>query len=127
MNLDLQDLKDEKYNILIKFCQSHKKLILLSSRINLKIKDKLPNLKCNINLGFFAKHLNFNNHEKIEINDQNTEVDNLKDKVTVLQKKYVKYKSKYIKFKTENSSSANNMSLTNNSTTTNITTTNIDV
>ena len=65
LNLDVQDLKDEKYNILIKFCQNNKKLILLSSRINLKIKDKIPNLKCNINLGFFAKHLNFNNHEKI--------------------------------------------------------------
>lgn len=125
MNLEVQDLKDEKYNNLIKFCQKNKKLILLSSRINLKIKEKLPLLSCNLNLGFFAKHLNFNNHEKIEINKQNSELDNLKNKVTVLQKKYVKYKSKYIKYKSENSSSANNISTTN--TNINLTTTNIDV
>ena len=127
MNLEVQDLKDEKYNNLIKFCQKNKKLILLSSRINLKIKEKLPLLSCNLNLGFFAKHLNFNNHEKIEINTQNSELDNLKNKVTVLQKKYVKYKSKYIKYKSENSSSANNISTTNTNTNTNLTTTNIDV
>lgn len=127
MNLEVQDLKDEKYNSLIKFCQKNKKLILLSSRINLKIKEKLPLLSCNLNLGFFAKHLNFNNHEKIEINTQNSELDNLKNKVTVLQKKYVKYKSKYIKYKSENSSSANNISTTNTNTNINLTTTNIDV
>ena len=127
MNLEVQDLKDEKYNNLIKFCQKNKKLILLSSRINLKIKEKLPLLSCNLNLGFFAKHLNFNNHEKIEINTQNSELDNLKNKVTVLQKKYVKYKSKYIKYKSENSSSANNISTTNTNTNINLTTTNIDV
>ena len=121
MDLELQDLKDEKYINLIKFCQKNRKLILLQSRINLKIKEKLPLLNCNLNLGFFAKHLNFNNHEKIEINTQNTELDNLKNKVNVLQKKYVKYKSKYIKYKSENSSSANN------TTTANLTTTNVDV
>lgn len=125
MNLENQDLKDEKYNCLIKFCQKNKKLILLSSRINLKIKEKLPGLNCNLNLGFFAKHLNFNNHEKIEINNQTNEVDTLKNKVTILQKKYVKYKSKYIKYKTENSSSSNN-NYTNNSTV-NLTSTNVDV
>ena len=125
MNLENQDLKDEKYNYLIKFCQKNKKLILLSSRINLKIKEKLPVLNCNINLGFFAKHLNFNNHEKIEINNQASELDCLKNKVTILQKKYVKYKSKYIRYKSENSSSSNNICATN--TTVNLTSTNVDV
>ena len=113
MNLDVQDLKDNKYNELISFCQKNKKLILLTSRINLRIKEKLPCLNCNLNLGFFAKHLNFNNHDKIEF--ENTEVDQLKDQVTVLTRKYYKYKSKYIKVKSETSSSFNNntTSLTN--------------
>lgn len=118
INLEVQDLKDDKYIELITFCQKNKKLILLSSRINLKIKDKLPILNCNLNLGFFAKHLNYNNHDKIEINNQHNEIDTLKNEVTVLQKKYVKYKHKYMRSKSENSSS-------NSATVTNTTTANI--
>ena len=107
LNLETQDLKNHKYNEFITLCQTNKKLILLSSRINLKIKEKLPILNYNLNLGFLAKHLNFNNYDKIEINSQVTEVDKLEDQVNILTRKYHKYKHKYIKFKSENSSSIN--------------------
>jgi hypothetical protein len=107
LDLEVQDLKNIKYNEFILLCQTNKKLILSTSRINLKIKEKLPTLNCNLNLGFLAKHLNFNNHDKIEINSQITEVDKLEDKVNILTRKYQKYKHKYIKFKSDNSSSIN--------------------
>ena len=119
INLKVQDMKDEKYNDLVNFCQGNKKLILLSSRINLKIKEKLPNLTCNLNLGFFAKHLNFNNHDKIKIDKNedpvydNEELEILKSKVSNLQKKYYKYKSKYVRFKSENSSSIDSSQIKN--------------
>ena len=112
LNLTTQDLKDEKYKELIDFCQKNKKLILQQSRINLKIKEKLPMLNCQLNLGYFAKHLNFNNHDKIVMDnkiDESESIDVLKDKLKTVTKKYHKYKGKYIKFKSDSATNSNSV------------------
>ena len=102
--LNSQDLKDKFYIDLIDFCQKNKKLILINNRINLMIKEKLPGLKCQLNLGYFAKHLNFNNIEnKIEISEDKI-VSDVKLELKTVTKKYYKYKGKYIKSKGINSS-----------------------
>ena len=107
MNLNDQDLKNPQYMDLISFCQKNKKLILSQNRINLKIRDKLPSLKCPLNLGFFAKHLNHNCIDKIEI-VKNDDVDKLEIKLKITKKKYYKYKGKYLKTKTSSTSSLTN-------------------
>jgi hypothetical protein len=58
INVTDQDLKNCSYINFINFCNLHNNLILYSNRINLKIKIFFPYLKCIINLGFLAKHLN---------------------------------------------------------------------
>ena len=105
-NLENQNLKDEKYIELINFSKSKKKLILINSRINLMIKEKFHGIKCQLNLGFFAKHLNQNNFEKIEIdnNDEDTEIAKIRKELNEVTKKYWKYKGKYIKTKSVTSS-----------------------
>lgn len=112
LNLDNQDLKNVKYIELLSYCQKNKKLILQQSRINLKIKEKLPMLNCQLNLGYFAKHLNFNNHDKIEMDEKNNDlgsesIDDLKSQLEIVTKKYQKYKGKYVKFKTDSATATN--------------------
>ena len=103
--LDSQNLKDNKYLDLIQFSQQNKKLVLINSRVNLMIKEKLSGIKCQLNLGYFAKHLNFNNVDnKIEISEDK-EVDGIKVELKKVTKKYYKYKGKYMKTKTLSSSS----------------------
>ena len=71
------------------------------------IKEKLSGLQCQINLGYFAKHLNFNNVDnKIEI-IEDKEVNNVKIELKKITKKYYKYKGKYIKSKGNTSSITN--------------------
>lgn len=98
INLESQNIRDKKYQELITFCQKNKKLILINNRINLKIKEKIPFLKFNFNLGHFAKHVNHNQIPKLEIDD-NTEVEKLQDEIIKIKKKYYKYKGKYLKTK----------------------------
>lgn len=94
-NLENQNLKDQKYLNLLNFCQKNKKLIILNNRINLLIKEKLSSLKCHLNLGYFAKHLNFNSIDKIEI-VPDVELEKLKLELKIVTKKYYKYKGKYL-------------------------------
>ncbi len=105
--LEDQNLKDNKYLDLISFSQQNKKLVLINNRVNLMIKEKLSGIKCQINLGYFAKHLNFNNIEnKIEI-IENKEVVGIKIELKKVKKKYYKYKGKYMKTKTLSNSISN--------------------
>ena len=105
--LEDQNLKDNKYLDLISFSQQNKKLVLINNRVNLMIKEKLSGIKCQINLGYFAKHLNFNNIEnKIEI-IENKEVVGIKLELKKVKKKYYKYKGKYMKTKTLSNSISN--------------------
>tara|TARA_B100001093_G_C26847033_1_gene1023340 strand:- start:1295 stop:3478 length:2184 start_codon:yes stop_codon:yes gene_type:complete len=107
-NLDNQNLKDDKYIDLINFSKNKKKLILINSRINLMLKEKFHGIKCQLNLGFFAKHLNSNNFEKIELDDdENYEVKKIKNDLKEVTKKYYKYKGKYMKTKTTTSTDIN--------------------
>lgn len=89
LNVTDQDLDDDKYMDLVVFCQNNKKIILYQNRININIKNKLPNMKCQFNLGVFAKHINFNNYKQIEIENKDEEFKKI-------QKKYYKYKAKYL-------------------------------
>ena len=71
----------------------------------LQVKRVLAILNCPINLGYFAKHLNYNNSiEKIEITDSNiNDINNITVKLKKITKKYYKYKGKYMKTKTTSS------------------------
>ena len=97
-NVENQNLKDEKYNDLVTFCQMNKKLIISENRINLMIRDKLGSLNCQLNLGYFAKHLNFTNVEKIELSE-NPEILELNLELKKMTQKYYKYKGKYLRTK----------------------------
>ena len=101
-----QNIKDESYLNLIIYCQKYNKLILHDTRINLKIKEYLQFIKCNLNLGFFAKHLIYNNEGgSITLEEDNEQLitiqthNIIKDKLKIITKKYRKYKNKYIKTK----------------------------
>ena len=97
-NLENQNLKDPKYIDLLNFSKMNKKLILINNRINLMIKEKFFGIKCQLNLGYFAKHLNQNNYDKIEFEEDN-EVTSIKLELKKITKKYFKYKGKYMKSK----------------------------
>ena len=103
-NITEQNLNEPSYKEFLKFSNLHYKLILDSSRINLKIKEYFQNIKFNINLGFLAKHLIIEN-ETITFDSNlinNNEVKILKDKLELINKKYHKYKTKYLHIKTAN-------------------------
>lgn len=98
-NINEQNIKDASYINFINFCNLHNKLILESNRINLKIRDYFPTLKCNLNLGFLAKHLTWNK-EIITFDenyiDKSPDVLALELKLQITTKKYYKYKAKYL-------------------------------
>ena len=94
-----QNFNDIYYKKLIYFGMKYPEYLISNSRINLKIKENFPYLKCNLNLGILAKHLTQNN-DYIEFNiDDKSEVELLKNKLLVITKKYLKYKKKYLKYK----------------------------
>ena len=105
-NIENQNLKDKKYMDLINFCQKNRKLIISDNRINLMIREKFSSISCQLNLGFFAKHLNFSNIEKIEL-AENKEMEDMSLKLKKITQKYYKYKGKYMKTKTNTSSISN--------------------
>ena len=94
-NINEQNIKDASYINFINFCNLHNKLILESNRINLKIRDYFPTLKCNLNLGFLAKHLTWNK-EIITFDenyiDKSPDILALELKLQMTTKKYYKYK-----------------------------------
>ena len=106
-NVEVQDLKDSKYIDLVNFCQKNKKLILSDNRINLMIREKFNSIQFSLNLGFFAKHLNFSNNieQKIEL-EENIEINTINMQLKKVTKKYYKYKGKYMRTKTTTCSSS---------------------
>jgi hypothetical protein len=101
-NINEQNTKDDTYINFINFCNLHNKLILESNRINMKIREFFPTLKCNINLGFLAKHLTW---DKETITFEENQVEKSPDvlalemKLQMATKKYYKYKAKYLESK----------------------------
>ena len=103
-NIIEQNLNDISYKEFIVFCNTHSKLILDSTRINLKIKEYFQNLKFNINLGFLAKHLMME-HKILTFDDNKdqllikSKIIKLENELEIINKKYHKYKIKYINYK----------------------------
>jgi hypothetical protein len=100
-NITEQNLKEQSYMNFINFCNTHQKIIIDSNRINIKIKELFHNLKCNINLGFLAKHITYENEpitfdDNKEINQQQIDIIALELKLQETTKKYHKYKAKYL-------------------------------
>ena len=108
LNIKSQNLDDDSYIYFIDYCNKNSKLILINSRINLKIKECFKFLKININLGYLAKHLTWDN-ESI-LNNNTNRIKDLEDKIKSMSKKYYKYKGKYIQLKRETESSISIMS-----------------
>ena len=118
-NIKEQNIKDQSYLDFIKFCNNHNRLILDNNRINIRIKENLLNLKCQLNLGFLAKHLTWNideitfdkstdnglieqlSHGKV-IESKPEILIELKKKLKTMTNKYYKYKMKYLKIKQPN-------------------------
>ena len=94
-----QNLKNDTYLKFINYCQKYNKLILDNTRINLKIKENFSFLKINLNLGFLAKHLTYNQTESLNLNldlDNDLErTQELEKELRRITKKYYKYKIKY--------------------------------
>jgi hypothetical protein len=105
-NITNQNLKDDRYSDLINFSQKNRKLIISDNRINLMIRDKFSSINCQLNLGFFAKHLNFSTTDKIELSND-VEFEEINVKLKKVTKKYYKYKGKYLKTKTTTTSISN--------------------
>lgn len=95
-----QHMKEPTYINFINFCQMNPKLILDSTRINIKIREFFPSIKTNINLGFLAKQVTIAN-DMINLDDKQfdekiPEVLELENKLKIATKKYYKYKVKYL-------------------------------
>ena len=103
LNINSQDLEDDSYLYFLDYCNKNSDLVLLNSRINLNIKEYFKFLKVNLNLGYLAKHLTWDNESVTTLN--NSKIKELENKLKSLSKKYYKYKGKYIKLKKETESS----------------------
>jgi hypothetical protein len=97
-NIKNQSITDEHYKSLLNICNKNQKLILNYNcdRINMKIKELLPNLKTNINLGYLAKHIISEKNNIIIINKNYIELEN---ELNIMKHKYMKYKLKYLQIK----------------------------
>ena len=103
-----QNLKNNEYLYLLKMCKNNKHLVLFNNRVNIKLREYF--IKSNIlNLGFLAKHLNWEKDIDISLEDissstfenfNNLSIEDLKKQYIIINKKYNKYKGKYIKLKT---------------------------
>jgi hypothetical protein len=98
INIKEQSLNDKYYKQFIYYSVKYPKIILNNSRINLNIREHFGYLKCNINLGFLAKHITQNKENITELNNDD-EITILKQQIILLTNKYVKYKNKYNKIK----------------------------
>jgi hypothetical protein len=102
-----QNLKSNEYLYLLKICKNNKHLVLFNNRVNLKLKEYF--IKSNVlNLGFLAKHLNWDKDIDISLEDVSNDtienfdklsIEDLKKQYLIINKKYNKYKGKYIKLK----------------------------
>lgn len=111
VNIKEQNLNDTYYNKLLLYSIQYPKLILINSRINLKVNPFFDYLDYNINLGILAKHILLKKNNSCELytlNDINDNVNNinnecsktndifiLKNQINQLTRKYLKYKKKY--------------------------------
>lgn len=100
-NIKDQNIKEPTYIEFINFCSNNSKLILDSSRINLKIREYFSSIQANINLGFLAKQLTYNCdiitfNENLDKTNPNDMIINLETKIKMITKKYYKYKVKYL-------------------------------
>lgn len=103
-----QNLKNNEYLYLLKICKNNKHLVLFNNRINIKLKEYF--IKTNVlNLGFLAKHLNWEKDIDVSLEDISNDtienfdklsIEDLKKQFIIINKKYNKYKGKYIKLKT---------------------------
>jgi hypothetical protein len=106
-----QNLKNNEYLYLLKICKNNKHLVLFNNRINIKLKEYF--IRNNVlNLGFLAKHLNWEKDIDISLEDISNDtiekleninklsLEELKKQLIIINKKYNKYKGKYIKLKT---------------------------
>jgi len=102
-NITEQNIKEQTYINFIDFCNTHNKLVLDASRINIKIRECFPHLKANINLGFLAKHLTWDKEsisfEENITKEKSEDVLKLEIKLHIATKKYYKYKAKYLESK----------------------------
>jgi hypothetical protein len=96
IHIKQQNNNDKYYNRILIYGNKYPKLILENSRINIKIKEYLNFLKCNLNLGILAKHLHQNKNKFIELKNDSNDIEILKNKIIIIFKKYLKYKKKYI-------------------------------
>jgi hypothetical protein len=104
--IEEQNIKHPTYIKFLNFCQKNNKLIVDNTRINLKIKDHFNFVKCQLNLGFLAKHLTFNKTEQFDLEDDKPDKNEytifLEDQNHKLKQKYFKYKTKYYQSKNPN-------------------------
>lgn len=118
-NINEQNPKEQSYLKFINFCNSHHKLILDANRINIKIKEHFPTIKCNLNLGYLAKHLTWDKEVIIldELKQEKTaDILKLEKKLGIITQKYHKYKTKYLESKNSNSIDKTKISETSNAT-----------
>jgi hypothetical protein len=105
-SIEEQNIKNPTYIKFLNFCQKNSKLIMDNTRINLKIKDHFNFVKCQLNLGFLAKHLTFNKTEQFDLEDDKPDKNEytiyLEDQNHKLKQKYFKYKTKYYQSKNPN-------------------------
>ena len=93
-----QNLKNDIYLKFINYSQKYNKLILDNTRINLKIKETFSFLKINLNLGFLAKHLTYNQGESLNLDfdlEKTQDLIKVEEELRRITKKYYKYKIKY--------------------------------
>ena len=93
-----QNLKNDIYLKFINYSQKYNKLILDNTRINLKIKENFSFLKVNLNLGFLAKHLTYNQGESLNLDfdlEKTQDLIKVEEELRRITKKYYKYKTKY--------------------------------
>jgi hypothetical protein len=112
LNIKSQDLEEESYLYFLDYCNKNSDLVLLNSRINLNIKEYFKFLKINLNLGYLAKHLTWDNDSVTILNS--SKINELENKLKSISKKYYKYKGKYIRLKSETESSVSILSLKTN-------------
>ena len=90
INIKEQNISSPDYVSFIEYCNSHQHLILLDTRINLKIKEHFSFIKISLNLGILTKHIIYNKTQTINIDNIT-----LEQQYNKLTQKYNKYKTKY--------------------------------
>ena len=83
-------MEDDSYLYFLDYCNKNSDLVLLNSRINLNIKEYFKFLKVNLNLGYLAKHLTWDNESVTTLN--NSKIKELENKLKSLSKNIINIK-----------------------------------